>query len=132
MTNREFFTAIANLETVPSELRQFALEGIEKLDARNASRQAKPTKAQIENASLYPSVLALLNENEPTLSTVVASALGVSTSKATGLLGNLYKDGKVDKVDVSVKGKGKQKGWLLIVSDTDLPADEQIFIGEVH
>lgn len=129
MTNREFYVAVMNLENAPAELVAFAKSGIEKLDSRNASRQAKPTKAQIENEALYPSVLALLNESEPTLSTVVASSLGISTSKATGLLGNLFKANKVAKVDVAVKGKGKQKGWLLVVDESTFSADEQIYIG---
>lgn len=129
MTNREFFVAVMNLENAPSELVEFAKSGIKKLDSRNASRQAKPTKAQIENEALYPSVLALLNESEPTLSTVVASSLGISTSKATGLLGNLFKANKVAKVDVAVKGKGKQKGWLLVVDESTFSADEQIYNG---
>lgn len=129
MTNREFFVAVMSLENAPSEIVEFAKSGLEKLNARNASRQAKPTKAQIENEALYPSVLALLNESEPTLSTTVANALGVSTSKATGLLGNLFKVNKVAKVDVAVKGKGKQKGWLLVIDESTFSADEQIYNG---
>lgn len=129
MTNREFFVAVMNLENAPSELVEFAKSGIAKLDSRNATRQAKPTKAQIENEALYPSVLALLNESEPTLSTVVADSLGISTSKATGLLGNLFKANKVAKVDVAVKGKGKQKGWLLVIDESNFSADEQIYVG---
>lgn len=114
MTNREFFVAISNLESVPTELRQFAVEGIAKLDKRNASRNAKPSKVQVENEPIVKAIVELLADSEtPILSTEIATALGISTSKATGLLGNLVKEGKVVKTDIKVKGKGVQKGWLL-------------------
>lgn len=132
MTKMELFTAVVNCEALSAEVRAKAQECIDSIKASNAKRATKPTKTQIENEAFYPSVLAVLNEETPTLSTAVATALEISTSKATGLLGNLFKEGKVSKVDVSVKGKGKQKGWLLVVNDTDLPADEQVFIGETH
>ena len=117
MTRKEFNLAVIALENCPSTLREYAIADNEKIDKRNAIRQAKPTKAQMENETLYPSVLAILNSETPTLSTSVANALEISTSKATGLLGNLFKEGRVVKVDVPVKGKGKQKGWLLVSAD---------------
>lgn len=112
MTKREFYTIVAKTST-DTEIVAKANELISALDNANSKRASKPSKAQVENAPLYDKVLELLNADEPTLSTSVASALEVSTSKATGLLGNLFKEGKVVKVDVAVKGKGKQKGWLL-------------------
>ena len=48
------------------------------------------------------------------LSTDVALELDVTTNKATGLLGTLYKEGKIDKVDVKVPKKGIQKGWFKV------------------
>ena len=112
MTKREFYTAIAN-GTITPEIISKANELIQALDTANEKRNSKPSKAQVENAPLYDKVLEILNADEPTLSTAVASALEISTSKATGILGNLWKDNKVTKIDVAVKGKGKQKGWLL-------------------
>ena len=129
MTKMELFMEVVNCEAMSPNARAKAQECIESIKNSNAKRATKPTKAQVENLALYPSVLAILNETEPTLSTTVATTLGLSTSKVTGLLGNLFKEGKVEKVDVPVKGKGKQKGWLLVVKDN--PADE-IFIGENH
>ena len=111
MTNREFFTEIAKAD-VAQELKDFALEGIAKLDKKNASRSDKPTKAQIENAPLLEKIMEILTEETPMLSTDVALELGVTTNKATGLLGTLYKEGKVDKVDIKVPKKGTQKGWF--------------------
>lgn len=114
MTQREFFTAIAAIEGIDSSLRDFALEGIAKLDKRNSSRQAKPSKAQIENAPIEEAVLALLSaQDEPILTTAIAEQVGVTPSKVTGILGNLFKEGKVAKTDVKVKGVGTRKGWKL-------------------
>ena len=119
MTKMELFTAVVNCEAMPKEAREKAQECIDSIKKSNANRANKPTKAQVENEALYPTVLAVLNAETPTLSTAVATALGISTSKATGLLGNLFKENKVVKVDVAVKGKGKQKGWLLVTDETD-------------
>lgn len=118
MTNRELYTAIIN-DTISAEVIAKAKEELAKLDKKNSDRSAKLTPAQIENEKLYPSVLALLNSETAVLSTDVATALGVSTSKATGLLGNLLKLGKVEKIDVKVPKKGSQKGWLLVKTDED-------------
>lgn len=117
MTKAELYTEVINCEALPLEVREKAQECLDSIKNSNANRKNKPTKAQIENEALYPSVLAILNTDEPILSTSIATTLGLSTSKVTGLLGNLFKEGKVTKVDVAVKGKGKQKGWLL-VADT--------------
>lgn len=114
MTNREFFVAISNLETVPTEFRQFAVEAIAKLDKRNLARQTKPSKVQVENEPIIKAIVELLAESDsPILSTEIANTLGITTSKATGLLGNLVKENKVVKTDIKVKGKGVQKGWSL-------------------
>lgn len=122
MTKRELYTAVKN-GVINDEVIAKATELLTALDTANAKRADKPSKTQVENAPLYAQVLAILSADEPTLSTAVATALGVSTSKATGLLGNLYKDGKVNKVDVAVKGKGKQKGWLIVAPET--PAETE-------
>lgn len=125
MTNRELYTAIIN-GTISAEVIAKAKEELAKLDKKNSDRSAKLTPAQIENEKLYPSVLALLNSETAVLSTDVATSLGVSTSKATGLLGNLLKLGKVAKIDVKVPKKGTQKGWLLVETDEgeNSPSDE--------
>lgn len=112
MTNRELYTAIIN-GNVTEDVVEKAKAELEKLDKKNSSRSTKLTPTQVENEKLYPSVLELLNTETAVLSTDIAKVLGVSTSKATGLLGNLLKLGKVVKVDVKVPKKGTQKGWLL-------------------
>ena len=47
MTNSEFFTEIAKAD-VAQELKDFALEGIAKLDKKNASRSDKPQRRRLK------------------------------------------------------------------------------------
>lgn len=114
MTTRDFLNLVINAN-LSDEATAKAKAMLESLDKRNKARAEKPTKAQVENAPLIEALVALLSDtDEPLLSTAIATALGVSTSKATGLLGNLFKEGKVEKLDIKVKGKGTQKGWVFV------------------
>ena len=125
MTRKEYnLSVIAILngnevaEDTRNEVKAYAESDNKKIADRNAKRASQPTKAQIANAPLVPLVLASLNAETPTLTTAVASSIGENTQKANGILGNLFNEGKVTKVSVPVKGKGKQVGWLL-VANTD-------------
>lgn len=126
MTRKEFNTTVIAIvngnevdESVLNEVKAYAESDNQKIADRNAKRASTPSKAQKENEALYPSILAVLNADTPTLTTAVASATGLKSQKVSGLLGNLYKEGKITKVDVPVKGKGKQKGYLLVVSESE-------------
>jgi len=110
-------------EDTRNEILAYAESDNQKIADRNAKRASTPSKAQKENEPLYPAILATLNADTPTLSTAVATTTGLKTQKVTGLLGNLLKEGKVTKVSVPVKGKGKQTGWLLVMNDTDSLVD---------
>ena len=48
MTQREFYNAVI-ADTKNADLANFAVEALEKLDARNAKRSSKPSKVQIAN-----------------------------------------------------------------------------------
>ena len=56
MTNREFLTAIANMENISEELKAEATARIEKLDATNEARKNKPSKKAIENAPVMEQI----------------------------------------------------------------------------
>lgn len=125
MTRKEYNLSVISIlngniatEELRNEVIAYAESDNKKIADRNAKRASQPTKAQIANAPLIPLVLASLNAETPTLTTAVATSIGENTQKANGILGNLYNEGKVTKVSVPVKGKGKQVGWLL-VTDTD-------------
>jgi predicted HTH transcriptional regulator len=108
MTNREFFTAIANTENLSAELKAFATEQIEKLDARNGKRRETLTKEQKANEELKVVILNTIGIGSLTASEV-ATACGISTQKASALCRLLVNDGKLNAHDVKVKGKGSVK-----------------------
>ena len=108
MTQREFYNGVI-ADTKNADLAKFAVEALEKLDVRNAKRSEKPSKTQIANEPIIKSIGELLT-TEPMLASDIASALDISTQKASALVKKV--DG-VQVVDVKVKGKGTQKGYFL-------------------
>ena len=112
MTQREFFTAvIASVDN--DELKAFATEAIEKLDARNAKRASKPSKKSLENEPIKESIANLLVDGEGHLASEIASSLEISTNKASALCRQMVADGVLTVEDVKVKGKGTQKSYSL-------------------
>ena len=107
MTNREFYTAIVNSD-LNDEMKAFATEAIEKLDARNAKRANTLSKTQKENAPLIEKIATLLT-SEPKLASTLATEMGISTQKASALVKKVE---GVSVCDVKVKGKGTQKGYF--------------------
>ena len=110
MTNREFFTAITESE-VSDELKDFAAAAIAKLDTRNKTRATKPSKTAIANAPIKEAIVAYLRENGQTTAAALATALGITTAKASALATQLKKEGLVTTSTVKVKGKGKVNGY---------------------
>lgn len=119
MTARDFFRAIASNEGISSIYRDYAKAQIDKLDAKNKSRIGKVSKAdkakKAENEALKEKILALLTEKGATM---VASDIGrqcdnITTQKASAMLRQLAVAGKVNSREVSVKGKGKMKGYSI-------------------
>lgn len=119
MTARDFFKAIASNESIPSIYRDYAKAQIGKLDDKNKSRIGKVSKAdkakKAENEALKEKILSLLTEKGATM---VASDIGrhcdnITTQKASAMLRQLVVAGKVNGREVSVKGKGKMKGYSI-------------------
>lgn len=96
MTNREFYTAVINGE-ITDEVVNFASESITKLDARNARRVEKNADKHSDEKS---QILAVLTET-PQLASEIATAVGMTTAKVSGLLG---------RMDNIVVGETKVKG----------------------
>lgn len=107
MTQREFYNAVI-AETTNSDLANFAVSALEKLDARNAKRAERPSKKAEANAPILKAISELLT-SEPMLASEVASTLEISTQKASALLRQIE---GVSVTDVKVKGKGTQKGYF--------------------
>lgn len=113
MTNREFYTAIAN-GTMNDEIKAFAEEAIAKMDERNAKRSSKPSKISIENAPIKESIIEFIsNRNEFCIAGAIAEALEISTQKASALCRQLVADGKLIEKEVKVPKQGKRKAYGL-------------------
>lgn len=111
MTNREFYTAIAQ-GAINDELIAFAQEAIVKMDERNAKRRSKPSKTSIENASIKESIMEFIsNRNEFCIAGAIAEAFEISTQKASALCQQLVYDGKLVEKDVKVPKQGKRKAY---------------------
>ena len=113
MTKREFYTAIMNGE-IDEQVKLFAAEELEKMDAANEKRRNTLSKKAQENQPLLQQITDEILTDEPKTATDVAAVLEVSVQKASHLLRRLAEDGKVEKVDVKIKGKGTQKGYLKV------------------
>lgn len=107
MTQREFYNAVI-ADTQNADLAQFAVEALEKLDARNAKRASTLSKTQKENEPIVKAIAEVLT-SEPMRASEIAETLGISTQKASALVKKV--DG-VSVIDVKVKGKGTQKGYF--------------------
>lgn len=123
MTNREFFEKVMKNE-VDAEVIAHAEQSIAKLDKRNADRQAKPSKTALENAPIKVAILEYLVGKSNEVASVIAENLGISTSKASALCGQLVAEEKVVATEVKIKGKGKVKGYSLAVAEDVEPTEE--------
>lgn len=104
MTQREFYTAVINGE-MNEEMVAFATESIEKLDARNAKRVEKTANAHADEKA---QIFAVLTDT-PQLASDIATAVGMSTAKVSGLLGRMD---NITVGETKVKG-GKRKVYSL-------------------
>lgn len=114
MTKREFYTAIMKGE-IDEQVKLFATEELEKMDAVNEKRRNTLSKKAQENQPLLDKITNEILTEEPKTATDVAAILEVSVQKASGLLRRLVEDGKAAKADVKIKGKGTQKGYTIPV-----------------
>ena len=120
MTNREFFVSIASNTNLTADLRDHAQAQLDKMDASNAKSRGTESKTYKANIPLFAEVLTLLAE-KPMLTAEVANAMTseerpISTSKASGLLRTLEKEGKVTSAKVKVKGKGEQTQYAIVTT----------------
>ena len=123
MTIREFMTAVIAVEGMPADLCQFAESEIAKLDARNAKRAEKPSKTALANEPIKVELFDLLEDlgGVHTASAVVERLEGkYSVQKVSSLLRQLASEGKLSVVEVKVKGKGKQKGYTIAETESEV------------
>ena len=117
MTNREFYSIIASTSTLADEVRSHAQAQLDKMDASNAKNRGTESKTYKANLPLMAEVLEILEGGAMTtveVATVMSSeGRPISTSKASGLLRTLEKEGQLTSTKIKVKGKGEQTQYAL-------------------
>ena len=115
MTNREFYTNIAN-GTITEAEKEFALAAIAKMDETNEKRKNKTSpkdaEKQAEMAVLRESIFAVIT-NDPQTEADIAAQVGVTGAKARAQLRKLVDEGRVVSADIKVPKKGTCKGYSL-------------------
>lgn len=115
MTNREFYTNIAN-GTITEAEKEFALAAIAKMNETNEKRKNKtpPKEAakQAEMAALRESIFAVIT-SDPQTEADIAAQVGVTGAKARAQLRKLVDEGRVVSADIKVPKKGTCKGYSL-------------------
>lgn len=114
MTNREFLTAVANMENISEELKAEATARIEKLDATNEARKNKPSKKATENAPILEQIATEILTSEAQTASAIAEAAGISVQKASALLRQLVAEGKATVTEVKVPKRGVQKAYAAV------------------
>ena len=121
MTNREFYTAIANAN-INEELTAYAVAAIEKLDATNEKRKAKAaegvSKKAEENAPIKAAILEALTAEAKT-APEIGAIVGVSHNKVTPLVKQLVAEGVAEQTEIKVPGKGTMKAYSLVATDAE-------------
>lgn len=119
MTNREFFVAVANATNLPAELTEHAAAQIAKMDAKNAERSSKPSKASIANEPIKVAILGFVTA-EGALASEIGVGVGITTAKASSLCNQLVEDGKLFREEVKVPKVGKRwKYFAATAEDAD-------------
>ena len=112
MTNREFFTAIAN-NNITAEVITKATEELSKLDERNEKRRNAVTDNDKANAVIAQDIKSYLADNGATLSADIAKALNLSTSKVNGVAKIMVDKGELVSAKVKIKGVGERTQYSL-------------------
>lgn len=110
MTTREFYEAIANGSAITAEMKEIALKGLAALERKNEkAKEARLAKNEAD-APLVKAILAVVTD-EPTLTSAIASKVGMSTPKASALARKLVAEGKLVEVEVKVPKVGARKAY---------------------
>jgi len=121
MTNRELYlSTIAYLngeEVDTAELRAGFVNAIAKLDATNEKRKAasaaKAAEKQAEKQPIRDALFAVVTDEPRTATELIeAAGLDIKPASVPSLMRPFVEDGSVAKVDIKVKGKGTQRGYV--------------------
>jgi hypothetical protein len=112
MTYREMYTAVINGQ-ITDEVIATAQNAIAKLDERNAKRAAAPKKPNSENVALMGRIAEFMADGGTHLAKEIGEALEISTAKASGLCGQMVKNGTLTASEVKIPKVGKRVGYTL-------------------
>ena len=112
MTKREFMNKIIN-EEINEEIKAFAENEIQKLDAANARKSVRKTQTQIENEPIKKAICELLANGEKKVASVIAEEMNLSVQKVSALCRRLVDEGRLQVEEVKVPKKGKQKAYFV-------------------
>lgn len=127
MTNREFYTAIAN-GTITEEIVAHASAALTKLDEANEKRKNKPSKKSTENAPILEAITNALT-TEVKIAADIAVEVGITTAKASALLRQLVAAKVAQVTDVKVPKKGTVKGYSLAAVETEAEVETTDNVG---
>ena len=130
MTNREFYTAIAAIETLSEDIRTHATEQIAKLDATAEKRKGKVSKADMEKREANEAMALYVAEHfitaEPKTASDIAELINAdatlaaqldkpaTSQKATALMKIAMAKELVAQIDVKIPKKGTQKAYTVV------------------
>lgn len=117
MTQREFYEAIQKAN-VTEEMKEYALAQLKAMDHANELRReknaAKAVEREAEKAPIREAIVAVMTKEAKTATTLIAEAgVEIKPQAIPSLLKGLVEAGTIQKVDMKVKGKGTQKGYVL-------------------
>jgi hypothetical protein len=120
MTNREFYTFVAN-GTINEDVIAHASAAIEKLDNALEARKNKVSPKEAEKAAadavIRETIFSVIT-NEVQLEADIAAKAGVTPAKARAELRKLVAANLVVKSDVKVPKKGVCKGYSLPAAES--------------
>lgn len=116
MTKREFLNAIVEMN-INEELVTFAADELAKLDKANEARREKSAEKAVakeaEKAPIREAIFAAMTDEPKTATDLIAAAgVDIKPQSIPSLVKPLVEAGKVNKVDIKVVGKGKQRGYV--------------------
>ena len=116
MTKREFLNAIVEMN-INEELATFAADELAKMDKANEARREKngekAAAKEAEKAPIREAIFNAMTDEPKTATTLIEEAgLEIKPQSIPSLVRPLVEAGKVNKVDVKVVGKGKQRGYV--------------------
>ena len=112
ITSRDILTLIANGTSNDTTIA-WAKGMLVKMDEKNAKRKNTKSKEQIANDGIMNSIVAYIKANGAKVASELATALGISTQKASALCKSLVDGGELTVADKKVKGKGTVKEYSL-------------------